>query len=422
MPTAPSAASRGAATVEFRHVTKRYDTAAKNTPGAVNDLSFTVPAGRICVLVGPSGCGKTTSLKMVNRLIEPTSGQILVDGRDIAKRDAIELRREIGYVIQQVGLFPHQTIGENTVTVPRLLGWSKQRQRARADELLALVGLDPARYRDRYPSQLSGGERQRVGVARALAADPPIMLMDEPFGAVDPIVRERLQNEFLRLQEELAKTILFVTHDIDEAIKMGDLVAVMQVGGHLAQFAPPAEILASPASEFVARFVGADRGLKRLSLSRVGELELRRPAMAKPGDDAGEARRRAQADPLAYLLLVDAGRRPIGWIAEDNIPADGPLREEMAEAMSPLLNRRTTLKDALSLLLDAGVQAGIVVDRTGAVLGVVTADTIAELMRETAREVPYAPPLEEVAAETDAELTVAAAEEPAEVEEEEVRA
>ncbi|HEV8545515.1 MAG TPA: ATP-binding cassette domain-containing protein, partial [Candidatus Limnocylindrales bacterium] len=235
MPDQPPRAS----TVEFRNVTKRYDAGAKHTPGAVNDLSLTVPAGKICVLVGPSGCGKTTSLKMVNRLIEPTSGQILIDGEDAAKRDVIDLRREIGYVIQQIGLFPHQTIGENVATVPRLLGWPKARLRERADELLALIGLEPARYRDRYPSQLSGGERQRVGVARALAADPPIMLMDEPFGAVDPIVRERLQNEFLRLQEELAKTILFVTHDIDEAIKMGDLVAVLQVGGHLAQFAAP---------------------------------------------------------------------------------------------------------------------------------------------------------------------------------------
>jgi osmoprotectant transport system ATP-binding protein len=279
-----------------------------------------------------------------------------------------------------------------------LLGWSNERQQERAEELLALVGLDPAKYRDRYPSQLSGGERQRVGVARALAADPPIMLMDEPFGAVDPIVRERLQNEFLRLQEELAKTILFVTHDIDEAIKMGDLVAVMQVGGMLAQYAPPSEILASPASEFVARFVGADRGLKRLSLTRVGELEPRLPAMAHPGDDAAEARRRARSDPFGFLLLVDGQRRPIGWIAEDDIPAEGKLTEDMADAMSPILNRRTTLKDALSLLLDASVQAGLVVDRAEAVLGVVTADMIAELMRETSKEVPFAPALEEIGA------------------------
>jgi osmoprotectant transport system ATP-binding protein len=381
--SAPVQRARGA-TVDFDHVSKQYDARATGTPGAVNDLSLHVPAGKICVLVGPSGCGKTTSLKMVNRLIEPTTGRILLDGVDTATRDVTELRRGIGYVIQQVGLFPHQSIGENVAVVPRLLGWSPARRRERAEELLTLVGLDPAHYRDRYPSQLSGGERQRVGVARALAADPPIMLMDEPFGAVDPIVRERLQNEFLRLQEELAKTILFVTHDIDEAIKMGDLVAVMEVGGRLAQFGPPSEILAAPASEFVARFVGADRGLKRLSLSRVGDLELQPAATARVSEDAAAARGRVLIDPFAYLLLIDEGNRPLGWIGQDEIPTDGRLTESMAESMSPLMNRRTTLKDALSMLLDADVQAGIVVDRTGAVLGLVTADMIADRMRATA--------------------------------------
>jgi osmoprotectant transport system ATP-binding protein len=343
------------------------------------------------VLVGPSGCGKTTSLKMVNRLIEPTSGRILIDGEDAARRDVTDLRRGIGYVIQQVGLFPHQTIGENVVTVPRLLGWPKARQRERAEELLALVGLEPATYRDRYPSQLSGGERQRVGVARALAADPPVMLMDEPFGAVDPIVRERLQNEFLRLQEGLAKTILFVTHDIDEAIKMGDLVAVMQVGGKLAQFGTPEEILAAPASDFVARFVGADRGLKRLSLQRVRDLALLPVVTAQAGDDAADARRRAFEDPFAYLLLVDAARRPIGWIDERHIPKGGRLTEDLAVPMSPLLNQRATLKDALSLLLDADVQAGIVVDHQGATLGLVTVAMIAEIMRQGDHVVPDEP-------------------------------
>jgi osmoprotectant transport system ATP-binding protein len=372
---------RSGATVEFDHVSKRYDRGAPGTPGAVNDLSFHVPAGRICVLVGPSGCGKTTSLKMVNRLIEPTEGRILLDGQDAAGRDATELRRGIGYVIQQVGLFPHLTIGANVAVVLRLLGWTEARQRERAEGLLALVGLDPATYRDRYPSQLSGGERQRVGVARALAADPPIMLMDEPFGAVDPIVRERLQDEFLRLQEGLAKTILFVTHDIDEAIKMGDLVAVMQVGGRLAQFGTPEEILAAPADDFVARFVGADRGLKRLSLRRVGDLELRDVVRARPGSDAAEARRRTDADPFGYVLLVDDTDRPIGWVRARDLPADGTLEASMATPMSPLLDRRATLKDALSLLLDSSVQAGIVVDRHGAVQGIVTAEMIADLLR-----------------------------------------
>jgi osmoprotectant transport system ATP-binding protein len=379
--------SRQAAVVEFDHVTKRYDAPSakdrgKPMLGAVNDLSMTVPAGKICVLVGPSGCGKTTSLKMVNRLIEPTSGQILIDGVDAGTRELTDLRRSIGYVIQQVGLFPHQTIAENVATVPRLLGWPKARLRERSEELMGLVGLDPAKYRDRFPSQLSGGERQRVGVARALAADPPIMLMDEPFGAVDPIVRDRLQNEFLRLQETIAKTILFVTHDIDEAIKMGDLVAVFQTGGILAQFATPLEILAAPASEFVARFVGQDRGLKRLSLLRVSDVKLQPAVTARPGDPAADARRRALDDPLRYLLVIDSENRPLGWVAHGDIPADGQIMERMANPVSPTVNKRTTLKDALSMMLDADVQTGIVVDHHGAVLGLLTVEAVAEKMRE----------------------------------------
>jgi osmoprotectant transport system ATP-binding protein len=348
----------------------------------VNDLSLTVPAGKICVLVGPSGCGKTTSLKMVNRLIEPTSGRILIDGVDVSTRDVTELRRGIGYVIQQTGLFPHQTIQENVATVPRLLGWPKRRQAERAEELLAVVGLAPAKYAKRYPAQLSGGERQRVGVARALAADPPIMLMDEPFGAVDPIVRERLQNEFLRLQETLAKTILFVTHDIDEAIKMGDVVAVFRTGGVVAQFASPAELLANPASDFVARFVGTDRGLKRLSLFRVGQMPLGTAVTAKPGDDAADARRRAVQAPWEYLLVVDEGNRPIGWVSQERVPTSGVVTDEIVESISPLLDRRTTLKDALSMLLDADVQAGLVVDGDGSLSGMLTVGQIADWMRD----------------------------------------
>jgi osmoprotectant transport system ATP-binding protein len=378
-----------AATVEYEHVTKAYDAAAlKKGAGAVNDLSLTVPAGKICVLVGPSGCGKTTSLKMVNRLIEPTSGRILIDGVDAATKDLTELRRGIGYVIQQVGLFPHQTIEQNVGTVPRLLGWPETRWKARAEELLATVGLDPAKYARRFPAQLSGGERQRVGVARALAADPPIMLMDEPFGAVDPIVRERLQNEFLRLQETLAKTILFVTHDIDEAIKIGDLVAVMQAGGLVAQFAPPAEILARPASEFVARFVGTDRGLKRLSLFRISSLPLGTPTTAQVGDDAAQVRARAAADPLRSALLLDAERRPLGWLLASEMPSSGPVGTQHTAPNEPILNRRTTLKDAMSLLLGSAVQAGVVVDRRGALLGIVTVGQIAEWVRSSADAVP----------------------------------
>jgi osmoprotectant transport system ATP-binding protein len=367
--------------VVFEHVTKRYPGTGGGNPGAVEDLSLEVPAGKICVLVGPSGCGKTTSLKMVNRLIEPSSGRILIGGTDVASQDLSELRRGIGYVIQQVGLFPHQTVGENVATVPRLLGWDETRRRARANELLELVGLDPARYADRYPSVLSGGERQRVGVARALAADPPVLLMDEPFGAVDPIVRERLQNELLHLQERLAKTILFVTHDIDEAIKMGDLVAVMQLGGRLAQFGRPDEILASPASDFVARFVGADRGLKRLALVRVGDLELERAVTARPGDDAAAAGATIKGAGAPFLLLVDDNDAPIGWIAAGSIPTEGSLEASMASATSPLLDRHTTLKDAFSMLLASAVQAGIVVDEKRRYRGIVTADMIAERMR-----------------------------------------
>src|SRR5436853_2623726 len=288
------------ATVEFRHVTKQY-----GPQGAVVDLSLVVPAGDICVLVGPSGCGKTTSLKMVNRLVEPTDGQVLIDNTDVMSVEVTALRRRIGYVIQQIGLFPHQTIADNVATVPRLLGWPRARVQNRVEELLELVGLDPGRVRQRYPSQLSGGERQRVGVARAMAAEPPVMLMDEPFGAVDPIVRERLQNEFLRLHRTLGTTVLFVTHDIDEAIKMGTRVAVMQQGGHLAQYAPPIDLLAHPASDFVSRFVGVDRGLKRLSLITVADVQLEQGPVARIGEPVEEARARALQADSEWVLLLD---------------------------------------------------------------------------------------------------------------------
>jgi osmoprotectant transport system ATP-binding protein len=257
--------------IKFRGVSKTY-------PGSdrpvVNDLSFEILEGEICVLVGPSGCGKTTTMRMVNRLIEPTEGEILIDGEPNTAMSGTQLRRKIGYAIQQIGLFPHRTIAENIATVPSLLRWDRQRIKARIDELLELVGLDADEYRDRYPAELSGGQQQRVGVARAMAADPPIMLMDEPFGAVDPITRERLQDEFLNIQQDIKKTIVFVTHDIDEAIKMGDKIAILKQGGFLAQYDTPENILSSPNSEFVASFVGTDRILKRLSLVRVGEIEL----------------------------------------------------------------------------------------------------------------------------------------------------
>ena len=265
-------AESAAAELVFDHVTKRYP--GQERP-AVDDLSLTIPAGDLCVLVGPSGGGKTTAMKMVNRLITITEGDITIEGRSVRAMDLTELRRGIGYVIQQVGLFPHMNVEGNVATVPRLLGWPRQRIRDRVGELLELVGLDPDRDRDRFPAELSGGQRQRVGLARALAANPPLMLMDEPFGAIDPITRSRLQDEFLRLHNELRKTVIFVTHDIDEAIKMGDRIAILREGGRLAQYDTPDGILGNPADEFVERFVGSDRALKRLALRRVGELELR---------------------------------------------------------------------------------------------------------------------------------------------------
>jgi osmoprotectant transport system ATP-binding protein len=260
-----------AAQIVFDHVTKRYGTSPRP---AIDDLSLTIPAGDICVVIGPSGGGKTTAMKMINRLISITEGDITMDGTSVKALEKTELRRGIGYVIQQVGLFPHMTVEDNIGTVPRLLGWDKKRSRARGRELMELVGLDPDEHGGRYPSQLSGGQRQRVGLARAMAADPPLMLMDEPFGAIDPITRERLQNDFLRLHREIRKTVVFVTHDIDEAIKMGDRIAILREGGVLAQYDTPEAILAAPADEFVARFVGEDRGLKRLALRRLDEVEL----------------------------------------------------------------------------------------------------------------------------------------------------
>jgi osmoprotectant transport system ATP-binding protein len=269
----------GAATLELRSVSKRYSGASDF---AIRDLSLRVEAGEICVLVGPSGCGKTTAMRLINRMVEMTGGDILLDGRSVRERDPAQLRREIGYAIQHVGLFPHQTVAENIATVPRLLGWSRPRIAARVDELLDLMGLGPD-MASRYPAQLSGGQRQRVGVARALAADPLLMLMDEPFGAIDPITRARLQSEFLRLQEQVRKTVVFVTHDIDEAIKMGDRIAVLKAGGVLAQYATPAELLMAPANAFVEGFVGTDRVLKRLALLRVRDVG---PASRSAGADA----------------------------------------------------------------------------------------------------------------------------------------
>jgi osmoprotectant transport system ATP-binding protein len=293
--------------IVFKNVTKSY---RGRRQAAVSNLSLTIPAGEICVLVGPSGAGKTTAMKLVNRLIDVTEGEILLDGRDVTKMDQTELRRGIGYVIQQVGLFPHMSVADNVATVPKLLGWDKQRIRARVRELLELVGLDPDDDGGRYPAQLSGGQRQRVGLARALAADPPAMLMDEPFGALDPITRDRLQNEFLRLHSQLRKTVIFVTHDIDEAIKMGDKIAILREGGVLAQYASPEEILTNPADDFVAQFVGADRALKRLALSTVSDLELLPSADGSP-DAQPLPPDTSLRDALSIMLTEDGRPLPV---------------------------------------------------------------------------------------------------------------
>ena len=301
-----------AAELELRHVSKRYD--GQREP-AIADLSLTVPAGEVCVLVGPSGSGKTTAMRLINRMISISGGDILLGGRSVLQRDARELRREIGYVIQQIGLFPHQTVGENIATVPGLLGWPKERIAARVHELLELIGLDGEEMAGRYPAQLSGGQRQRVGVARALAADPPLMLMDEPFGAIDPINRARLQDAFLRLQEKVRKTVVFVTHDIDEAIKMGDRIAILREGGVLAQYDTPREILTRPADDFVAQFVGADRALKRLALTTLAELELVEPNGLRPDGLRRVSRETSVRDALSTLLSSDG--RPLTVVDGD---------------------------------------------------------------------------------------------------------
>jgi osmoprotectant transport system ATP-binding protein len=322
----------GAAGLAFREATKIYP--GRKTP-AVSNLTLEIPASEICVLIGPSGSGKTTAMQMVNRLIPMTSGDVTIDGRSIGSLDQTELRRGIGYVFQQIGLFPHMTVEANIGTVPRLLGWPKERIRARAGELLELVGLDPEEDLRRYPSQFSGGQQQRIGVARAMAADQPLMLMDEPFGAVDPIARDRLQDDFLRLHAELPKTVVFVTHDIDEAIKMGHRIAILR-DGELVQYDTPDHILAEPANEFVADFVGADRGLKRLRVWTLGDLEL---------EPAGEGAARPTA------------------------PED------------------TSLRDALSMMLVEGADRVTVLDPSGAPKGTVALETITRLIGPEKRAV-----------------------------------
>jgi osmoprotectant transport system ATP-binding protein len=316
---------------------------------------------------------------MVNRLVPYDEGDIRIDGRSVTSIPVVELRREIGYVIQQIGLFPHQTIAQNIATVPKLLGWEKRRTEARVSELLELVGLDGGLGR-RYPSQLSGGQRQRVGVARALAADPPLMLMDEPFGAIDPINRERLQDEFLRLQSEIRKTIVFVTHDIDEAIKMGDRIAIMREGGRLAQYATPDELLAAPADEFVAKFVGADRGLKRLTLSHLGDIELADGVVVRVGDAAAEARRRAADMGVEEVVVIDGGEKPVGRLPVARLNGQ-PVSADDADPLAAIGGRSTSLRDALSLVVADRNRPLVVVEDDGRLAGLVSLELISDALR-----------------------------------------
>ena len=365
----------GASAVRYEHVTKRYPGSERP---AVEDLTLEVPAGEICVLVGPSGCGKTTAMRMVNRMVEITDGEIFVGEESVRARPPARLRQEMGYVIQQIGLFPHRTIAENIATVPSLLGWDRQRTEARVRELLELIGLDPE-LAARYPVQLSGGQQQRVGVARALAADPLVMLMDEPFGAIDPINRERLQNEFLRLQAEIRKTVLFVTHDIDEAIKMGDRIAVMREGGTVAQYATPAELLMDPADAFVEDFVGADRALKRLALMRVRDINLWEAPLAYVGQTTAEVRAKLSGAEVPYPLLVDSERRPLGWLSERDLTAD-LVASRPDSSPEPLLDLDDVMRDALADLLQTETQYAPVTDSAGRIAGVLSVEIISEFL------------------------------------------
>jgi osmoprotectant transport system ATP-binding protein len=361
----------------------RLENLTKVFPGteepAVDSLSMDIYDGEIVVLVGPSGCGKTTTMKMINRIIEPTEGRIILEGDDVTDVDPDKLRRRIGYVIQQVGLFPHMTIADNVATVPRLLDWDNERISERVDELLETVGLDSS-MRDRYPKELSGGQQQRVGVARAMAADPPVLLMDEPFGAIDPITRERLQDEFLRLQQDIKKTIVFVTHDIDEAIKMGDRVAILQQQSVIAQYDTPENILTDPSSEFVEDFVGAGASIRRLSLTTIKEIEPADWPVAKVTDSHDEVREKLQGSGRDYILLLDEQERPQRWINAEELEHDGESLDELGLPVEAVVDTEANLYTTLDTIVVSHKGSAVVVDDEGAYRGVVDFDRVLEVI------------------------------------------
>ncbi|MBU0702640.1 MAG: ABC transporter ATP-binding protein [Chloroflexi bacterium] len=370
--------------IKFENVTKIYS--GMWSP-AVDNLSFTVPTGEICTIVGPSGCGKTTAMKLVNRLYEPTDGNIYVldergETRNVLEMDPILLRRSIGYIIQQIGLFPHRTILENIGTVPQMLGWGEARIRSRAGELVEMMNM-PLEFLDRYPHELSGGQRQRIGVARGMAIDPPVMLMDEPFGAIDPINRNILQNEFLRLQQEIKKTILFVTHDIDEAIKMGDKICILNVGGLLEQFDSPANILAHPANEFVEDFVGADRALKRLNLVRVDEVMDEHPPLLQATQNVEQAVGFMQEQGIKFAYVIDADRTLKGYVRLKDLKGKTGWVDEFVEPAATAILVGTNLKDALSAMLVVDYANVCVVDTQNRVRGLVNTEMIHEAVIES---------------------------------------
>jgi osmoprotectant transport system ATP-binding protein len=363
------------AEIRLDNVTKRYP---GQQAAAVDGLSLVIPAGEIVMFVGPSGCGKTTSLKMINRLIEPTSGTIHIGDNDISGQSADQLRRHIGYVIQGGSLFPHMTVAKNIALVPKLLGWEQDRIDKRVVELLELVNLDPARYAERYPRELSGGQQQRVGVARGLAADPPVILMDEPFGAVDPITRQRLQDELLSIQRELRKTIVCVTHDIDEAIKLGDRILILQEGAQVAQYDTPDVVLSSPANDFVADFVGAGSSLKQLSLARISEIELRHPTTATIGETTAEVKSRATANGDQAVVVLDDQNRPSAWVWLRQLKGD-TIHAGEEDLIN--LDHRATLNDALDTMLTSNHAGAVVTGDRDSYLGVVDFTAVTDYMQ-----------------------------------------